>query len=517
MENDTAPKRPGKARRILRGLFLTARWLFILLLAILLVAGLIFKAPWKVNTLLTILIITPTIIPRSIRKYIYLTFAIILLSLTAWVLLPEDNSGWEPYTFDRELAEFEARRAVPDDQNAALKYEKLYADYDLSELEFEIEIEGCLPDDLPRSVYQRQKSILIAGELGAYKPAINAILEITKLEDCRFPAAVTVASLSEAMDRAIRLNNLHKLLTYSADNDLRTGKPGDAIKKRLAILQLANHIYQQPLLIEVLTGYALEGVAVAGLAPIIISEPITKEQLQTIDQAIGSINFVWEKDWSMIIRGEKLYAKNQRAMFYERNSDGKIRYARYPQRFVAPEDKCTLGFGLKKLFKAYTIGYWFCMPPTPHSQAAEVEQHFQQYYQMADPNYPWPAEKPDIAAAMRNLSSSPWQPWQPIAAMYISNHDIYLRYLANRRMTRILIALRSFKNANRNWPDSLKQIVPPLAPEILTDPFSSDTFVYQRIDDTFTLYSKGKNGIDDGGVRDWDTGADDVLIWPVGE
>ena len=46
MENDTAPKRPGKARRVLRGLFLTAKWLFVLLLAILLAAGLIFKAPW---------------------------------------------------------------------------------------------------------------------------------------------------------------------------------------------------------------------------------------------------------------------------------------------------------------------------------------------------------------------------------------------------------------------------------------------------------------------------------------
>ncbi len=511
MENDTAPKRPGKIRRILRGLFLTAKWLFVLLLTILLVAGLIFKAPWKVIALLTILIITPTIIPRRIRKYIYLTYAIILLSLSVWVLLPEDNSGWEPYTFDRELAELEARRAVPDDLNAALKYEKLFTDHDLSELEFEIE--GCLPDNLSYTDYEYQKSILIAGELAACEPVLNEVLGITELQHCRFPAGVTSESYWEVVERSGKIRNLYELLTYSADNDLRAGKPGDAIKKRLAILQLANHVYQQPLLIEVFTGYALEGVAVAGLAPIIASEPITQEQLQTIDQAIGNINFVWEKNWPIIIDAEKLHAKNQRAMFYERNSDGKIRYARCPQCFVAPEDRCTLGFGLKKLFKAYTIGYWFYMPPTPHSQAAEVEQHFQQYYQMAEPNYPWPAEEPDIAAAMRNLPSSPWQ---PVAAIYISSHDIYLRYLAGRRMTRILIALRSFKNANRNWPDSLKQILPPLPPEILTDPFTKDAFIYQRIDDTFTLYSKGKNGVDDGGVGDRNIGADDVLVWPVG-
>ncbi len=104
MENDTAPKRPGKVRRILRGLFLTAKWLFVLLLTMLLIAGLIFKAPWKVNTLLTILIITPTIIPRRIRKYIYLTFALVLVALTIWIFLPEDDAGWEPYVFKDELA-----------------------------------------------------------------------------------------------------------------------------------------------------------------------------------------------------------------------------------------------------------------------------------------------------------------------------------------------------------------------------------------------------------------------------
>jgi hypothetical protein len=33
-------------------------------------------------------------------------------------------------------------------------------------------------------------------------------------------------------------------------------------------------------------------------------------------------------------------------------------------------------------------------------------------------------------------------------------------------------------------------------------------------EENFTLYSKGKNNIDEGGERDWDSGADDWRFWP---
>jgi hypothetical protein len=90
----------------------------------------------------------------------------------------------------------------------------------------------------------------------------------------------------------------------------------------------------------------------------------------------------------------------------------------------------------------------------------------------------------------------------------------YLRLLTNRRGTRILIALRCYRNKNGRWPqilDGIKDLVPA---DILVDPTNGGSFVYKLTEDNFTLYSKGKNNIDEGGKRSREFGAGDWPIWP---
>jgi len=74
-------------------------------------------------------------------------------------------------------------------------------------------------------------------------------------------------------------------------------------------------------------------------------------------------------------------------------------------------------------------------------------------------------------------------------------------------MLHILIALRRYRNKAGKWPESLDQIK--LSGEVLTDPHGSGAFVYRLTDDGFTLYSKGPNGIDNGGSR----ASGDQPIW----
>ncbi|MHC4397540.1 MAG: hypothetical protein ACYS1A_18005 [Planctomycetota bacterium] len=93
--------------------------------------------------------------------------------------------------------------------------------------------------------------------------------------------------------------------------------------------------------------------------------------------------------------------------------------------------------------------------------------------------------------------------------------EIYLRLLADRRGNRILIALRRYKNKNDRWPESLDVIQSSLQAEIFVDPFNNGPFVYKLTEENFTLYSKGKNNIDEGGKRDNESGADDWQIWPT--
>jgi hypothetical protein len=60
--------------------------------------------------------------------------------------------------------------------------------------------------------------------------------------------------------------------------------------------------------------------------------------------------------------------------------------------------------------------------------------------------------------------------------------------------------------------------------EVLVDPMNGGAFVYRRTGDNFILYSKGLNGIDEGGKREevvftdgrkvLNEGCDDYVIWP---
>lgn len=94
--------------------------------------------------------------------------------------------------------------------------------------------------------------------------------------------------------------------------------------------------------------------------------------------------------------------------------------------------------------------------------------------------------------------------------------DSYLTGLAARRGAHILIALRRHKNRTGYWPESLDEIRTSLTKEILTDPQNNGPFVYKPTKDGFTLYSKGKNKIDEAGKFSFTPpiGSDDWPIWP---
>jgi hypothetical protein len=76
----------------------------------------------------------------------------------------------------------------------------------------------------------------------------------------------------------------------------------------------------------------------------------------------------------------------------------------------------------------------------------------------------------------------------------------------------ILIALRRHKQETGVWPESLEQIEPRLPEQMLTDPQNNGPFTYICDGENFIFYSKGPNGIDEGGVASMP--ADDYPIWP---
>ncbi len=88
-----------------------------------------------------------------------------------------------------------------------------------------------------------------------------------------------------------------------------------------------------------------------------------------------------------------------------------------------------------------------------------------------------------------------------------------------RRGTQLLLSLVIQKKKVGSWPTSLDTISPPLDKTIRTDPRSGKDFIYKVTGDQMTLYSVGKDGVDNGGKVLGDNYSDkdgeDLVIWPV--
>ena len=106
---------------------------------------------------------------------------------------------------------------------------------------------------------------------------------------------------------------------------------------------------------------------------------------------------------------------------------------------------------------------------------------------------------------------------------YYKFHELYQGRVTDKRGTQLVIGLRRYKNRNGRWPESLDMIKDTSKPEYFVDPSNGGSFVYKLRKDTFILYSRGINNIDEGGQYNFkydpQTGRrkifqDDRLIWP---
>jgi len=87
-----------------------------------------------------------------------------------------------------------------------------------------------------------------------------------------------------------------------------------------------------------------------------------------------------------------------------------------------------------------------------------------------------------------------------------------------------VLGLLGYKQEKGNYPDSLNQLVEDgYFKQLPMDPYSDKSLVYKKTDDSFTLYSLGRNFVDDGGQTGKDeqgkpkiwTDNGDVVFWPV--
>jgi hypothetical protein len=507
-EEKEEKKKPGIVRRIFKRIDLGV-------LSALIILGLIFEAPWKVITLLLIVLAACTILPKQLRKWFWLSVGVVIIALIIWVFLPEETEGWRPYTFDEELAAIEAKRAIPDEENAAIIYNQLlesYADEDFN-----------MPEDFPiREPWTSQDHPEIAEWLKQHQMTIQTLMEAAKIEKCRFPVNADIMSLDQGMGRVSKMRKWTYLLISAGSNDIAEGRTKQALEKYIAVLQMAKHQFQQPTMIDTLVGIALEALAIRQFNQFVVTGAATEEHLSAIEDTLSKNRFNWSSDFPRILEYEKLFAKNFWGMFYAINPEGKVR--RSPNPMVIIRSQCTeelpqLTYWQRKLAKASTLLGWFFLPATPQKAGKVIDESYEKFYMMAEPDYNWQKEREKPSKMFRlTYRYLVKHSTGILAPVYYRIHDTYLRLTADKRGSQIIIALRQYKNKNGYWPVNLNDVKSMAPVEIFVDPHNGGDFVYEITEENFRLYSKGKNNIDEDGKykrRYGETSeGDDWLIWP---
>jgi len=513
-EQQTEKKKPSLFWRIVK-------WIGLGLLTILLIAALIFQAPWKVTTLFIVILLACTTLPKPYRKWFWLSAAAVVIALIIWVFLPDETKGWRPYTFEDELAALEAKYAIPDSENASVIYEQLFETTPSDANE---------PNFFSDSVHQfwtAQDHPETAQWLQEHKGTIDKLMQASNMDKCCFPINADIVSIRDTMDRLAPMRKLAYLLISAANNDIAEGRVDAALEKYLSLIKMTDHLQQQSTLIDLLVGMAIEGLVTKQFNRFVVTGDATEAHLSVIEKALAGIKHDWASDLPRILECEKLLAKNMICnLAYEINPNGQVRLGRDPtaaMRAEFPEESPPLTYWQRKLTKASALLGWFFLPASPQKAGKIIDDCYEGLYAMAEPNFDWQKEPEkskgfSLTSAKFNFRFMVEILVSLMEPAYYRIHDTYLRLYADKRCSQIIIALRRYKNKYDRWPESLDDVKDLIPAEIFVDPINNDCFVYKLTEENFTLYSKGKNNIDEGGEYEFgrpeESELDDRLLWP---
>lgn len=545
------PKR-NWAMRFLRGGLSVLKWLFVAATAILLVTCLILRAPYKVNILLSILLITPTLIPKKIRKYIYITYCLIVIISVIWILLPENDEGWTPVTCQAEIDAFIANHAIAEEQNAASIYNELYTKYDgdkyippdfsnfdenslkdansveLVEMLGGKTIKGTFyPDFWDEDLNEITLHTFWASEdhpdlakwIDSKQDAVLRHLFIARQrEACNFPFEISDTSPANTIYAALK--HWAMLLIRAGNNAVADGNFDEALEYYGTVYKMTGHLYQQPDTFYYLIGTAVESMANKRLRAIVLLENLPVDYIDKFAALLVSVEKDLSDVWPDLLQTQKLTSKNIQLAFYETNSDGKVRFARGNSVLFENYLATFSGYSKPQTYwqaRGYKTGAffaWFWMPSTPQKMSQIIEDSYSYYNHRTMEEWMAIEEEFSFRSARLNYGGV-IKMLQLIYDPSMRRICLYnLRNRSHRNSTYLVFALSRYKNTYGNWPKSLSELK--VLPELLIDPVNNGSFVYKLTDDSFTLYSKGENGVDDGGIRDSINNKDDYdVFWPL--
>jgi hypothetical protein len=187
---------------------------------------------------------------------------------------------------DERLAVIEAARAIPDSENAATIYDDL------------------LRDPNAASVLGRQRPIFLDEEtwnqastrpwLSTDHPQLSSwitgcqyiidkLLKAGQSEKCRFPIIIDIQQMGPQMERQASMRQWAFLLRFAANNDVAEGRIDAAITKWRCIVQMGNHLHQQPRILDQLCAGGAGRIAWSSITRFIVEGAPTEMHFRKIE------------------------------------------------------------------------------------------------------------------------------------------------------------------------------------------------------------------------------------------
>lgn len=445
--------------------------------------------------------------------------ALIILVAGVILILPESNHTWRPYQFDNELASIAAKRAIPDKDNAAIRYKSLFAAIDINDCPASLfRKDGHVRNELLQHPWKGSDYPEVSLWLDSHTKTLDELLSISKMEKCNWAIQVDIFDDYTVPYKPFRY--CLQLLLTAGNHDLGEGRIFMAMEKSFCLLNMARQRYQQTNKIAFMGGFFPERQAIHIINNILVKNHLSEEDIDQIKNNLPTAENNWHRDIEKLLEIEKIRFVNVMAAQYEINEKGRIRFSTesstlFLDKYMWEHPKRT-----DRLRRPYRL---MNMPLDPNDlwDMAEVEAakflHFLEKDSIPEDTlfdgFPFKTLCNTARWAARAIYFD--------KHLYPAHKKHYMSNILLRRGTWLILGLRKYRNAHGGWPTSLDLVSEYTPSEAFVDPTGNDSFVYALDDDGFRLYSKGLNHLDEGGrdgfVHDLDRSEDNIAIWPPDE
>lgn len=235
---------------------------------------------------------------RKTRRFYIAVVGVIFLTTLAVILLLGPLKAW---SVDRQIAEIEAERAIPDSENAAVLYRQFFQDFEVPDSSLGNILTPQADTDTARKPWRSSDHPELVALLEEHREAIAQLIEITKTEKCCLPIPCTEEQLGSPVTPTSDMRSWMFFLSRAINNDIGEGRIEAAIEKYACIIGMVRHLYQQPVLIHQLVAIAIEAYPSDMAARLIVEGDISDAQLDLMGKALLGTEDRWRREKETIL------------------------------------------------------------------------------------------------------------------------------------------------------------------------------------------------------------------------